>query len=767
MGYLQNKHDIGILRTDGTTKIGLMLARDKNDVPAYSEDFDDYLTNQVWNDAPGYGALQALKEIPIIEDDFSGGGGQEVYDSTDPHRYHESYGMDLRWKGNVLPGQYKFTGTKPTAPATPTIVNGDMELATGWGGDGSFSATQAHSPTQSRLLNYGGGGAANLVSSQDVTVIPGATYTVTFWVYVGTIPGAGLQGVALYDGATLLGMTSAGGVTGSWIQKTVSGTMTTASSTLTIKLLAGNGAGNDAFTYYFDDVSIASNNYTYGVIKSYVEFNDKLFVGAGKTLLNLNSTDIWAVAGVLPYDITDMCVFGDYLFIAIGGTHALWYMSTTEVFVESTLANPEADFLCPVSTTLWKAILPRELRSNTGTGLNGGTAWSNTTLVDVATLNITDLLSFNNALYVMKEDRPYYIDSSGAVQILTNITRSITTANGGKNSIEWLGKIYMPWGNSLLEYDNGTFTWRSPFEYFKNASGFCGEIQALACDDMYLYAIVDNTTNVELLAGRLEDIDGTTKWVWHPFSEFTLAGAETAIVSSVYTDIIYIASTVNTDATINGVYLGISTTGLPTQLFAKTGYFTTPWYHCNFKSDNKAFIKLTLTLSGTTAARYFTVSYMKWGDSAWTSIGDFYTVPTTTKYLPLDSGSLKPVSTMIKFKVAITSDSFINAFFLKSLDCRAVLYPTPRNLVNCTVRCADNIIDKSGMKLEANGAVIRAAQEEAKNSTYPFTFYNIDGTAKTMKILPTKPLSRIVKDEKSGNIERYYYLTMQEITTST
>ena len=41
--YLKEKHDIGILRSDGSTYVGLMLAQDENKTPIYREIFDKAL----------------------------------------------------------------------------------------------------------------------------------------------------------------------------------------------------------------------------------------------------------------------------------------------------------------------------------------------------------------------------------------------------------------------------------------------------------------------------------------------------------------------------------------------------------------------------------------------------------------------------------------------------------------------------------------------------------------------------------------------------
>ena len=38
--YIKNKFDLGVLRQDGSTKVGMMLRKDRNNVPSYQV-FDD------------------------------------------------------------------------------------------------------------------------------------------------------------------------------------------------------------------------------------------------------------------------------------------------------------------------------------------------------------------------------------------------------------------------------------------------------------------------------------------------------------------------------------------------------------------------------------------------------------------------------------------------------------------------------------------------------------------------------------------------------
>jgi hypothetical protein len=273
---------------------------------------------------------------------------------------------------------------------------------------------------------------------------------------------------------------------------------------------------------------------------------------------------------------------------------------------------------------------------------------------------------------------------------------------------------------------------------------------------------VDDGTSVHILAGRDETNNNGTQWLWHPFSYLTLGTCTALFCSNVTDERIWIGG-LNSVSYIDN---DITTTGLPGKTFTTSGYFTTPWYHLDFIGDNKAFIKLTLNMESTTANLFFTVYYKKWNDSAWTSIGDFKTSPSTTKYIPVDSGANNPVSTHIKFKIVATSNAATTIFKLHSLDLRAVLYPTRRKIHKIVCRAGDMVLDKLGSYLDTPTADIDAAIEEAMNKTYPFTFYDIWGNTKTGKLLPSTPFKKPAPRENYRSFDTLYYLNIEEITIS-
>ena len=193
--YISEKFDIGILRQDGSTKIGLMLKRDKNDTPSYQVFDDEYLAQQYFTGEASYASLPPEKELVMRQDDWRSGLGLEFYDSSDPKRYHKST-MDLRWRGVAMAG---VTSTAIAMPAPPTLSPGGVSslnaywttgdhsvAATTWaatwaGRRFTFSATNASSDTGNGTVTayiVAGG-----VAFTGNTVTIGDTSTVT-----GTIP---------------------------------------------------------------------------------------------------------------------------------------------------------------------------------------------------------------------------------------------------------------------------------------------------------------------------------------------------------------------------------------------------------------------------------------------------------------------------------------------------------------------------------------------------------------------------------------------------
>jgi len=119
---------------------------------------------------------------------------------------------------------------------------------------------------------------------------------------------------------------------------------------------------------------------------------------------------------------------------------------------------------------------------------------------------------------------------------------------------------------------------------------------------------------------------------------------------------------------------------------------------------------------------------------------------------------------MIQLKFVITTPSPYTATCkLLGYDLRGILYPAKRRIITTQVKCADSITLKAGYGEETGQAAnIQAALEEADDATWPVTFYDIWGTAKTVKFLPMRATTHAkVKDR---TLEQYYNLSLLEVT---
>ncbi|MCW4048231.1 MAG: hypothetical protein NWE89_00710, partial [Candidatus Bathyarchaeota archaeon] len=306
--YLKEKHDIGLLRSDGTTAVGLMLAT-LDGKPAYRTLTERYLKNQYYAGAPDYGALDPQSEIAIILDDFRSGFGLEVYDSSDPKRYYSSIGMDMRHRGMAIAGWTPTAITLPPITAV-SITNADFELDANWTGDGARTDNRALSGTYSWIHD----GAAD-EDYQDLTWNTnhkGHTFKFLCWVY-GTTAGNAKIGIS-DDGGSTATWSDTNTTAAGWQQLTVSKTIGSGATGLRLLLHSVAVTGG---TNWFDDAEIWQP--TAGQPRAFAEFNDNLYIGIGNELYKLNTTtgNTLTSVGIFPTDIVELTHFKHHLVVVL------------------------------------------------------------------------------------------------------------------------------------------------------------------------------------------------------------------------------------------------------------------------------------------------------------------------------------------------------------------------------------------------------------------------------------------------------------------
>ncbi|KKK81479.1 hypothetical protein LCGC14_2813020, partial [marine sediment metagenome] len=287
MAFQQDKHDIGLLRQDGSTKTGFILAR-KNNIPIYETYDDEYLARHQTTVA-GYDALSPEKEFAIVRDDWRSGFGQEYHDSTDPLRYYESTNVDARSKGGIIAGPLATAIALVDYSATFTDEGlelwDDANTLTNWtdvqvNGTLTREASTVRTGTYSARLQTDVGGTSSLIKQSLSWDNKYRNVTVKVSAYFHQ-EDASCATISIYDGqGTTTSSTSA--TTGSFIQFTVERTLHASASELTISAIVTGDTKNS----WVDDITWVGPNL--GNPRRFAEFNNEWYMAYGDVLVKLN-----------------------------------------------------------------------------------------------------------------------------------------------------------------------------------------------------------------------------------------------------------------------------------------------------------------------------------------------------------------------------------------------------------------------------------------------------------------------------------------------
>jgi len=775
MTKANNSHDFSILDSSGN-EVGLMCVKDKNGTPLYAKGTLSSLTDGYYTGAPDYAATKPDEELRLIGSDWRGGAGLEYVGRPDAEkRYHYTINGDARFRGEFRLGPLAAAATMPTIPA-PTILNADMELNSNWtnvSGTTEQSNAQNHTSggTYSWLVNNGS-------CYQDMTWdtdYPNCYFSVTCWGY----PAAGATGyVKITDGTNTFTSAAITGV-GAWSQKTVYGRL--ASGAIRLRIEFHSADGNNV---YFDDVAFAIYP-TLGAMGEGADFNSIRYQPSGNVLLKLTTT---TYSVVYSFEATITQVFAsnvagtDYLFICLGWSTDYYYMIAAGTFTQTNITGAEIKHMVNVAGTFYGSNTNSTIMSTTAP-LASGTNWGTSKQIGDDTYDIVDIQVFNSDVYAKKSDcTVYQYDiSAGTVGALVSGQANLAGTNTPRMYVHREASLIIPYGEQgLLHVTTAhVITHISPALYMSNAADFSGQVVAVTGDDQYLYVVLEDGTDVQIMATRQETVGSTTDWRWHPLATLAITGCQSASISSLGQKRLWVGSTTaGEDFTYYPITTKYGSIGSDTDYTYQTaGYLITPWIHCDLRGDKKAWIKITLTMGHTyNANTYFEAHYRKLGQAwaAGTDIGDFKGASgnmVTTAYIPVDSSTNVASSQMMQFKfVGITPSAYTTSPILLSYEVQAVWYPPQKQIIYTTVQVEE------GQALKAEGQVetvatsaITTVLDELYNPTtaYPRQLYPIDYVATTyyVKALPPQK-SWVAKAERGKPIKWIYEMALEVIPIS-
>jgi hypothetical protein len=369
--------------------------------------------------------------------------------------------------------------------------------------------------------------------------------------------------------------------------------------------------------------------------------------------------------------ITSLCTWGSYLLIGLGYSTQYWYFDGT-TYTKSTISGGAMKYLSVVGDTVWGSSSAYQVKSSTNP-LNGG-SWSAATDVGNSNKTINALIDHPDSVFVSETDGFYEITTDGEPCVIPDLYKEGHTKTG-RNPCFWKGNIYINSGfGAVYEYDDSatSIATITPRNFMPTNDDMDGITCAMDGDDEYLYAIVDNGTKIEILAGRWESIpynmygDTASDWRWHHIGEQTLTDTSDNVryakVSTLPTSrCLWMGCSSATD----GIYYMDIDTNMQT-----SGSLYTAWFTGEYRHILKTWYSITLYTDNCDANKTIAVSYKKEFDSSFTSLGTIVSNSATTLYFG-DS----VVTKKIQIKLDFSSNSATSSPELQGMSIRCVSRP--------------------------------------------------------------------------------------------
>ena len=615
--------------------------------------------------------IQPERRIQVSQVDWRKGFQDLMLE--DEHRYNESENCDARFKGEVTlpPKKLAAITSWDAPPSVPSITNLGFETGdlTGWtllSGDlldGVRNDNPYHG-TYAAYASIGGGATQAGVYYQDLSwdnKLRGKTFTFSMY---GDLTGdneenAFLQ-VSIDDGVSI---TESSEVHCTSYTK-VSVTKTLAATATKLRVRFEYKTNSDAVTATIDidyaEISSTMADISSGGVIDIVEFGDDIIVAASKNLYSFDGSAT-TYLGTFPRTITDLCVFENRLYIAQGWGYDYYYTSDLITFTAFTDAAVHPKYFANIGGGVMICSDSNNSVKSSANPINGGTAWSTAYTVGSDDWDITGLVDHEDTWFVRKEDNVYYLSGSDVYPLIPELaSEASTTYTYGL--YYWKGCLYIGSGvNSLYEYDvsSGVVTTLSPVKYAPGDANYDEELLALCGDESYLYAAFDNGSDIKILSGRWEIVEGDTDWYWHPLYDITSNDITSMLISSLSgSKRLYTGTATYTDGVIPYfIPVGYS------QPYTENGYecqssgvFYTPWYVSNFPTESKYWKSVDFT-SICCTDKTSIIPYYQVKGGGWVAL----TALTTSAYAggypaeTTDSRTIEQTSERIRFKFAMAA----------------------------------------------------------------------------------------------------------------
>jgi len=402
----------------------------------------------------------------IVGDGRGGLLVEEMDEKVDADRFWWST-CDADYKNNLFLPRLANTITKPDKTVTPTIVNTNMELETGWDySDADISRTDAQKNAGTYSLEIKCEiSETNITGQYLVDWTPGNQYTFSCYVKCENATYMDAK-IGIDDGVTTT--YSSLHETTSWAQLTVQKTLSTAAKYMRL-VLWGISNGGAEYSAWFDTATLTLDSSATGI--SYaaltpnlmVEFNGTLYVALGDVLTKLNSAGTTLQTILQPVDGTNIAQLipslNSCLYIYMGDTKYYWYLSTTDVPAITDVTD--ATYGVQWDSKLWKMDADGNWWYATTPNAAAPTWTSRASLTDIAdqveTLFIGGDASGDNVIYAATNSILKVYDFTNNLWLDTYV-KLPNHPSGGKGATYWNDGIYLSSGLGVKKYDVANLT---------------------------------------------------------------------------------------------------------------------------------------------------------------------------------------------------------------------------------------------------------------------------------------------------------------------
>lgn len=372
-----------------------------------------------------------------------------------------------------------------------------------------------------------------------------------------------------------------------------------------------------------------------------VDYNSKIFMRCTGTNIIREYTDGVGWAAGTPAVVSspsDFAVYGAKLYAASANSHYCW-TTTGGTWIAGPLDREHFATWNPGATPGLYGSHGHQVFASTD-----GSTWGSAISVGDSSADITSLATFDQVLYIGKEDGLYYFDGTDVFQML-NCTNRLWNGNFCEMA-EWEGFLYFNILGRVYKYSSSAVVDITPAmqgTLAKEGYGY-GAPEAFVASPTALYVgfdLAENSYPVVLAYNGLG---------WHPVYTGSAGSTFEGMGYSAEMDFLLI-----NDGSTHYRQLP-SFSDLPYPTFAATGSLTTPRFDGAMPETAKAVKSVVLRTRDCSTTQKVNVKYRKDGTLTWTDAGDITSSPSEELSLSALAGAIE-VENDIQFKFVITTTS--------------------------------------------------------------------------------------------------------------